>query len=180
MASVSLKEFKPTIFFLAKFVGLYIVLNLLYGFYITAYHPQPDPITRLASENSAFVLRLFGTDVTALDSPSKPTTSLVCDGKSIVSVYEGCNGINVIIVFLAFIIAFGPFNKKMVWFIPLGFLCIHLINLGRISLLFWVSVKLPHYMYFTHKYLFTAIIYVAVLMLWIWWVRISSVVKKQS
>jgi exosortase family protein XrtF len=180
MASISLKEFKPTIFFLAKFVGLYIVLNLLYGFYITAYHPQPDPITQLASENSASVLRLFGTDVTTHDSPSKPTTSLVCDGKNIVSVYEGCNGINVIIVFFAFVIAFGPFTKKMLWFVPLGFLCIHLINLGRITLLFWVSTKMPHYMYFTHKYLFTAVIYVAVLILWIWWVRISSVAKTQS
>lgn len=180
MASISLKEFKPTIFFLAKFVGLYVVLNLLYGFYITSYHPNPDPITTLASNNSAFVLRIFGTDVTAVDSLKKPTTSLVCDGKSIVSVYEGCNGANVVIVFLAFIIAFGPFTKRMLWFIPLGILCIHLINLGRISLLFWVSNSMPKYMYFTHKYLFTAIIYVAVLILWVWWVRISSADKKQS
>lgn len=180
MASISLKEFKPTIFFLAKFVGLYIVLNLLYGVYITTYHPQPDPITKLASNNSAFVLRLLGSDVSTIDSPRKPTTSLVCDGKSIVSVYEGCNGVNVVIVFLAFITAFGPFTKRMIWFIPLGILCIHIINLGRITLLFWVSNSMPKYMYFTHKYLFTAVIYVAVLILWVWWVRISAVEKVQS
>lgn len=180
MASISLKEFKPTIFFLAKFVGLYIVLNLLYGLYITAYHPKPDPATQLASEHSAFILRLFGTDVAANDSPVKPTTALVCGGKNIVSVYEGCNGLNVMIVFLSFVIAFGPFTRKMLWFIPFGFIGIHLINLGRITLLFWVSIKMPHYMYFTHKYLFTAVIYVAVLILWIWWVRISSVAKTQS
>jgi exosortase family protein XrtF len=180
MGSVSLKEFKPTIFFLAKFVGLYVVLNLLYGFYITSYHPSPDPVTKLASSNSAFVLRVLGTDVAIVDSARKPTTSLVCDGKSIVSVYEGCNGVNVVIVFLAFIIAFGPFTKRMMWFIPLGILGIHLINLGRITLLFWVSSSMPKYMYFTHKYLFTAIIYVAVLILWVWWVRISSAEKTQS
>jgi hypothetical protein len=30
---------------------------------------------------------------------------------------------------------------------------------------------MPRYLYFTHKYFFTAILYVVVFVLWIWWVR---------
>jgi exosortase family protein XrtF len=174
MKAFSFKEFKPTVYFLGKFVGLYIVLNLFYGWYITSYHPAPDPITQIVSGQSAGIVTIFGTEVTIRDSSTKPTTTLYCDGKRIISVYEGCNGINVMIVFIAFVIAFGPFGKKMLWFIPLGFVLIHLINLGRITLLFWVARNIPDYMYFTHKYFFTAIIYVAVLILWVWWVKISS------
>ncbi|HEY9005622.1 exosortase family protein XrtF [Ohtaekwangia sp.] len=173
MKGIQLREFKPTFFFLTKFVGIYLVLNLLYGFYITAYYPKPDPVTHIVSENSAALLRFIGLDVVTSDHPTRPTTALVYDGKSPVTVYEGCNGINVMIVFLAFTVAFGPIGKKMLYFLLLGFACIYLINLIRIILLFWVSRDLPHYMYFTHKYFFTAIIYVMVLILWIGWVRLS-------
>jgi exosortase family protein XrtF len=86
-------------------------------------------------------------------------------------VYEGCNGLNVMIIFVAFLVAFGPIGRTLAWFIPLGLFIIHLVNLARIGLLFWVSLYMPKYMYFTHKYFFTAILYVVVFVLWIWWVR---------
>ena len=71
--------------------------------------------------------------------------------------------------------AFGPVSNRMYWFIPLGLLVIHLVNLARISLLYFVSIRYPRYMYFAHKYFFTAVLYAAVFMLWVWWVRKYSV-----
>ena len=41
MKTLPLKEFKPTILFLVKFIGIYIVANLLYGIYVTAYATGP-------------------------------------------------------------------------------------------------------------------------------------------
>jgi exosortase/archaeosortase family protein len=58
----------------------------------------------------------------------------------------------------------------MIWFVPLGLAVIHVANLGRIVLLFLVSLYEPEYLYFTHKYLFTAFIYLFVFLLWILWV----------
>jgi exosortase/archaeosortase family protein len=75
------------------------------------------------------------------------------------------------IIFVAFLVAFGPMRKALLWFIPVGLLIIHGINLARIALLFWVSLYMPDFMYFTHKYLFTAILYVVVFLLWIGWVK---------
>ncbi len=74
------------------------------------------------------------------------------------------------IIYLSFLLAFGPYTKNMAWFAPAGVLAIHIANLARIVLLFWVTLYHPHYLYFLHKYLFTAIIYVAVFVLWIIWV----------
>jgi exosortase family protein XrtF len=165
-----IKEFKPTIFFLLKFFGLYIVGNLLYGWYVTSWYPQPDPVTRWVTSQSAMVLEGFGYETSVHDYPTKPTTYIEWNGKGIVSVYEGCNGLNVAIVFLAFLVAFGPFNKTLAWFVPLGLLIIHVSNLLRIILLFLVSIHMPNYFYFTHKYLFTAFIYLFVFLLWIGWV----------
>lgn len=57
---------------------------------------------------------------------------------------------------------------------PLGILIIHLINLGRIYLLFLVALYRPNYLYFTHKYFFTGIIYIAIFALWYIWIIITK------
>jgi exosortase family protein XrtF len=165
------KEFKPTIIFLIKFIGLYIIGNLLYGFYITYFEPRPDPVTHCVSRQVSALLTASGYETQIEDSNTKPTTFIIYQTKNILSVYEGCNGLNTMIVFLAFMVSFGPLQKKMFWFIPLGLLIIHIANLARVSMLFFVSAFLPHLMYFTHKYLFTAALYIIIFLLWIWWVK---------
>ena len=166
----SIKEFKPTLVFLVKFFGIYILGNLLYGWYVTAWYPEPDPVTNWVTEQSAGIIRVLGVEASAHDHHAKPTTYIALDEQAIVAVYEGCNGLNVLVVFLAFVLAFGPYTQRMAWFIPLGMLVIHLSNLLRIVLLFFVSLRMPDFMYFAHKYLFTAFIYFFVFALWIWWV----------
>ena len=116
------------------------------------------------------LLEAFGYETEVHDHPIKATTYIGWNGKGIVSVYEGCNGLNVAIVFLAFLLAFGPYEKKLVWYAVLGLLILHLSNLLRIVLLFVVSIQMPHFLYFTHKYLFTAFIYFFVFLLWLGWV----------
>jgi exosortase family protein XrtF len=173
MASVSYQEFKPTLFFLGKFLGCYIVVNLLYGIYVTSFLPGPDPATRWVSEQTAFVLTSCGYKVETSDHPLKPTTLLKYESRPVLSVYEGCNGINVMVIFLAFILAFGPIGKKMMWFIPAGILIIHLINLLRVGVLFFVAEYRPDAMYILHKYVLTSMLYVVAFLLWIRWVRLS-------
>lgn len=178
MKEFSFSEFKPTFFFLLKFIGIYIVANLLYGMFVTHYEPGPDPITANVAGQTAVVLEVCSWPVEVLDNEKRPTTELISENKRILSVYEGCNGINVMIIFVAFLVAFGPINKTLAWFIPLGLLILHVINLLRISLLFWVALYRPEAMYFTHKYFFTAILYVVIFVLWMIWVRKFSLMKK--
>jgi exosortase family protein XrtF len=168
---MTVKEFRPTIFFLLKFVGLYLVGNLVYGAYITSYHPRPDPVTHAVSIQTSGVLQAMGWSVTAADDPYKATTLLAYHEQDILAVYEGCNGINIMIIFVAFLLAFGPYKRALLWFVPLGLVIIHGMNLARIAGLFFVSRFLPGLNYFTHKYLFTAFLYVVIFVLWLYWIR---------
>ena len=177
MKGFSFREFKPTIFFLGKFLGLYIAGNLAYGLFVTAYEPRPDPATRTVSEQTGFVLTTCGWPVDVYDHHRKATSMLRYDDREVLAVYEGCNGLNTMIIFVAFIIAFGPINKKLWWFIPVGLLIIHLSNLLRITLLFFVAEYRPDFMYFIHKYVFTAILYLVIFLLWVWWVKRFAVSK---
>jgi len=171
--SLNWKEFKPTIFFLVKFVGFYVLLSVLYGLYIERSHPRPDIATISVTNQTATILRGLNWEVEARNHPFKPTKYITYQEQRIVSVYEGCNGLNVGIIFLCFLLAFGPINKNLIWFVPVGLLIIHLTNLGRIIGLFWIALNMPNAVYFTHKYLFTAVIYAVVFLMWVIWLRLN-------
>src|SRR5690349_2794862 len=123
------KEFKPAFLFLARFLGFYITGNLLYGFYITSLGPHPDWLTYTATHQTSVFLNWCGESTTADVNHYGPTVFLNIPGDTVLNVYEGCNGVNVMIVFVAFIIAFGGKLKAMPWFILSGLLIIHLANI---------------------------------------------------
>ena len=173
-----IKEFKGPILFIIKFLVLYLALNLGYGLFVNHYSPNPDPITFFVTQNTELLLNSLGYDTSSVQDITSPNVMLLEKGQAILLVYEGCNGINVFIIFISFILSFSQLKKSMLWFIPLGLLIIHFTNLIRISLLFYVTKQLPDYLYFTHKYLFTAIIYVIVFVCWYVW--ISKVNKYET
>lgn len=167
------QEFKPTILFVVKFLGIYLIGNILYGFYITSYYPTADPATEWVTKQTAGILNQIDPPVVAYKKANKAMV-IIKQVKPIVGVFEGCNGLNVVIVFLAFVIAFGPMHKSMIWFLPLGILIIHLTNIFRIGALFFISRDYPHQLYFFHKYFLTAFMYGVVFILWFVWLRLHK------
>lgn len=170
----NLKEFKPAIIFITRFLILYFVLNLIYGFYIESFD-QADSITYWVTNQSAQVIGWFYSGIYVTPDAVKSTVHIGNQVSDILSVYEGCNGVNVVIVFLSFLIAFPGRMIKLWWYAPMGIIIIHIFNISRIVFLYWVATSLPNLYYFTHKYLFTGIIYLAVFILWyIWVVKFQS------
>lgn len=165
-----LKEFKPALTFLGKFLALYFVGNILYGLYIESYEQRPDGITRMVTVQSAWFLDVAGYDTRIEEVPNAPKVSLMEAGDVVLNVYEGCNGINVIIVFIAFLFAFGGPVKSLAVFLPVGVLIIHFFNLLRIGLLFYLALNNSAQFYYYHKYFFTATLYFVVFGLWVVWV----------
>ena len=176
-----LKEFQPALRFVGMFVGLYLSLNVLYGFWINSYDQVADPATQWVTRQSAGWLRLAGEQVQTRAKVGKPTIAISRGEDAVVNVFEGCNGINVMIVFVAFVVAFGGATRKMMWFIPAGIVVIHLANLLRVGGLYLVAAYFAPYFYYVHKYAFTASIYVIVAVLWWWWIeRVNKVSLTRS
>lgn len=171
--SFNIQEFKPSIYFLLKFLSSYILLSIIYGLYIESVEPKPDHVTVVVTEQAAALVTALGWEAQTANHPTNPTTVIQYQNKAIVSVYEGCNGLNVAIIFISFMVALGPYNRKLIWFSLGGLVFIHIINLMRIIGLFWVVIYLPNALYFTHKYLFTAVIYIAVFLVWLLWIHIN-------
>ena len=176
-----LKEFRPSFLFLGKFLAIYFVFNIIYGLYVESFGNRADDITWWVSNQTVSILHSLGFDAGTRPLESDPKVVLLNGSDVVVNMFEGCNGINIMILFMAFIVAFPGKIKVMLWFIPVGFLIIHLANLGRIVLLYWIAGAKPDYMYFTHKYLFTASIYGAIFILWVVWVaKFSNISQKRE
>jgi exosortase family protein XrtF len=174
MKTISFEEFKPSIFFLLKFLGLYVIGNIVYGFFVHAWYPGVDPVTAWVTDQTSYLLTVGGWNTQVAEQSTKAIANILFEGRAILAVFEGCNGVNVMIIYVAFLLAFGPYTKQLVWFIPLGLMVVHAFNLGRIFLLFFVSIQMPKFLYFTHKYFFTAILYIVVFAMWVVWIRISK------
>ena len=169
-----MKEFKPLILFLARFLGTYIVLSLLYKLYLDQYLPfnNPDPITKFTSDTSAYFLNLFGHVSYSNISITRPWMRLVLDGQVASIVNEGCNAISVVIIFVSFIIAFYTNLKHTLLFILGGLITLFVMNISRIIMLNYIfRYHYEEYGKIAHDYLFPAIIYGTIVILWIIWVR---------
>lgn len=166
-----IEQFKPALLFLAKFLGIYILGNLVYGLWINQYYPQADPLTFQVSHQVAKIISAVDQPV-IIEGSSKARVTLIDEStqRSVINVFEGCNGANVAIVFLAFIVAYPGTWKRTLAFGSVGIVIIHLFNLARLWLLFHQAKINSIYFYYFHKYIFTAAIYFVVLFLWFLWV----------
>lgn len=165
-----IKEFRYALRFLGIFLGLYLVLNFIYGWWVESFE-QADPITWVSTRQAAWILQMKGEEVMVKHKENSRSVSLIREGDIVLNVFEGCNGVNVAIVFFAFIAAFGGRFLNFIWFVPLGLSIIYLANLGRLTGLYLVALNLPRYFYYIHKYAFTASIYIVVILLWLWWIE---------
>lgn len=167
-------KISPAIRFLMVFAGSYLLLNLGYGLYIESTYPSPDRVTAWVSRQVRGIALIFDRPTQLQVHAEKPTVVLSERGKTIVNIYEGCNGVNVAIVFVSFILAFGGRGSIMAWFLPLGLVLIHGVNVARLLVLYALSVNGSRYFYYFHKYLFTAIIFSFVFLLWYFWMRLNA------
>lgn len=167
-----MRDIKPAIRFLVIFVSSYLLLSLVYGLWIESLGNQPDFMTRMVSEQVAAFVRILGYPALVQQNLAAPTVFILQGDSIVLNVFEGCNGLNVMIVFLSFVLAFGGASwQRIVLFISGGAIAIHMANLLRLLWLYglsFVDMRLFHYF---HKYLFTAFIYLLVFVLWWFWIN---------
>lgn len=178
-----LRQYKPVIKFIATFLLVYGVLSLAYSYYLdaskgTVYYP--DYLTNLVANQSEILLDSFGYDSQVLPHPDEPSMKLLVNGKYVARVIEGCNGTSVIILFIAFVVAFAGRAKTTFFYILSGSVLIYTVNLFRIVIL---AIGLYHYPWrkeILHSVIFPGMIYGMVFLLWMFWVNRFSKIKKTN
>ena len=120
---------------------------------------------------SAFFLRLFGYVVDQDYMVNGCEARIVFAGAGAICIGSGCSGLELFLLFFGFIILMRGRLKDKMWFVPLGFLGILILNIIRIIVLSVIYYHAPQYLDFNHKYTFVIIVYGAIFGLWVLWVN---------
>ncbi len=168
---------KPIILFLVKFFISYFLLLGVYSFYLNKTQTKQEnlfscsPITKNVAEQAAKLMQYFGYDAQVMQHNKELSMRVLVSNQYVARVIEGCNSVSVIILFLAFIIAFKGSIKNTIWFGLLGALLIYVVNLIRIGILSVGLYRFPKQETLLHDLIFPAIVYGMVVLLWIIWVN---------
>lgn len=176
-----MKDFRPVVMFLAKFVVVLSLLTVGYNLYLHQFHKngKPDPVSHFITDCTVSAMNVAGMDAYQKDDQERPWIWMGADGKWLSYFNEGCNAISIIIIFSAFIIAFSTTWLKTLLYILFGTVIIQVMNVFRITLLNYILLHHEEYGEMAHDYLFPAIIYGTIVVLWILWIRFF-VIKKRS
>lgn len=158
------------------FIVIYVFFTLFYDIYLNYHFDRVDIFSSLVGQQAAQVLRWFGFNAVTADYNIEKSTHIIVGNIPCVRVIEGCNGLSVMILFVAFLFGFPGSWKHKIWFIPAGLLLIHLFNISRVAILCWTVYRFGETGYPIYKEMFTASIYVLVLAMWYLWVQKFSII----
>lgn len=146
---------------------LYAVI-LTVGFTILALRPVNDSVvnryTTFVAHEARLVLTLFGEDATVQGQ-------VLATPRFSVAIYNGCNGLEAILVFVCGVLAFPATAGRKALGVALGFVAIQVFNLVRIVALFYTGVFKPEWFGASHVFVWQSLVIVFAVALWVLWVQ---------
>ncbi|MFD2551941.1 exosortase family protein XrtF [Bizionia sediminis] len=176
-------KYKPVIRFISLFVLVYVLLSFLYKIYLQ-WQPVgpyfPDYLSYVVGKQSVSLLQDLGYNAAVIPHPNEASLKLMLNNVYIARIFEGCNGVSVISLFVAFIVAFSGKATVTFFYILSGSVLIYSVNLLRIVILTLGLYHYPQHKALLHEVVFPGIIYGLVCLLWILWVnRFSKIASKE-
>jgi exosortase/archaeosortase family protein len=159
----------PLTRFLMKVSAIYIIWYLIYDYYLLP-DGRLDAFLSLSGVNLAGgILNIFGWDIYS------EARVLAITGTNGVEIQNGCNGLELIGLYMGFIIAFpgGPIQKRMI-FLAGGILLLFVANVFRIMIFALSIYYVPTFWEQVHTYSSYFIFYPIVLTLWYIWTTFSD------
>ncbi len=101
-----------------------------------------------------------------------PERLIAIKGSGGVDIGEPCIGLGVFYMFISLTVAWKGLKRKQLWFIPVGLLILHLLNIARVSTLCLLSHYNRALLDFNHDFTFKIIIYSAIFGLWMYWIKL--------
>ena len=159
----------PLTRFLMKMSAIYIIWYLIYDYYLLP-DGRLDAFLSLSGVNLAGgILNIFGWDIYS------EARVLAITGTNGVEIQNGCNGLELIGLYMGFIIAFpgGPIQKRLI-FLAGGILLLFVANVFRIMIFALSIYYVPTFWEQVHTYSSYFIFYPIVLTLWYIWTTFSD------
>lgn len=175
MISELLGKYKKVVNFILVFSVVYFLFSILYNIYIANSNAiyYPDIVTYNVSWFTKEILGIWSYDIKIEPDVIYRSQKLYFNNKPLFNIVEGCNGLSVIILFSAFVVALKSKLFNTIGYILFGMVSLYFMNVIRLVLLALGYYYYPQQKHVMHDIFFPLIIYGLLLLLWIIWIKIN-------
>jgi exosortase family protein XrtF len=157
---------QPIKLFLLKVSTFYISWSLLYVFVLQPNRVVDAYLTRNLGALTATLMQLILPSHSVQVIHDALMSSLQIDGSFNIFILDGCNGLELYVLYVGFILCFPFKNNSTLKYIVLGLLSIFLLNLLRCTVLSYLKFHKVSYFDIIHHYIFTITVYSFICALW--------------
>lgn len=169
--------------FLAKGFALFLAWKLVYLLLLQPARIIDEPLTTFTADGTITILNHtmqpagFTTKAVVDEYNAdgelelQPASAIFYNNERVLSIADICNALELIVLYIGFIICFPAAIKRKILFITGGSIFICFVNMLRCAGLTWVFIRHPQYGDFSHHYLFTFIVYACIFLLWFWFTK---------
>jgi exosortase family protein XrtF len=162
----------PLLRFFLSYAVLFFIYSLYEKYSVTVGSVfDTDPITKVVARQASTVIRFFGYESHVIQSKYSLSMDLYIDESFVARVIEGCNAVSIMILFVAFMIAFAQKFKITALYTIFGLFVLHVVNITRIATLAIGIYEMPENSAFLHDIVFPAVIYGVTMTLWLVWIK---------
>ena len=163
-------------FFLIKLLVFIISWEVLYIFILKPRRIPDRLLTEWLTVCVTKVINLFFKFphiATWTNDPINDACLVQKHGRTILTIFDDCNGLDLFIIYLAFIVLLPYPTRRKVIFGTGGILAIFLGNIFRCVSLYWVYVHFRSSFDFNHHYVFTIVMYLIIFYGWVLYTKKS-------
>jgi exosortase family protein XrtF len=160
----------PFLRFALKAGALYLALYLAYVFFFKQFTRLDQDFIAFIISGAESILHALGYNTIQFHESGNEQV-IGIDGTTGIWVGPGCNALTLFALFSVFIICYPGSQRHKLWYVPIGIVLIHLLNIIRVVALTIIAFRMPSALDFNHTYTFTFIVYAFIFLLWMVWVN---------
>lgn len=179
--------------FLLKALLLFVLWKSVYLFYLFPTRLLDRPLTKIVGAHSACLLNIVNPTsqpytfqsqiaITQFEGEfqASPVNRIIRDDKSLVAIGDPCNGLELIALYLGFLIAISASLKRKFIFALLGSVVIYMVNVVRCTALSLMNVYSKTHFDLAHHYIFKIAVYAVIFFLWVYFMKGVSMKKASA
>jgi exosortase/archaeosortase family protein len=184
------EQFPPQVrIFLLRGLVLFGIWKFVYLFFWAQPRTLDGPLTNTVGSQSVWILNQIyqtkgfkATPVVAVtrmegDYQIAKVSKIDKDGKHLLNIADDCNGLELFILYVGFILSMPASVKRKVIYLIGGVFIIHLVNLLRCVGLSALLMHWDRYFDLAHHYIFKIMVYSTIFVLWVRFSNTLSVFK---
>ena len=162
----------PVKLFAKRALLLLAVWVLIYHVALKPYRIPDRLLSNATATSTAKLLSAWYEPATFMEKDG--WACVIINNTSIIRIGDPCNALDLMALYIGFILCIPTKAKRMLLFITGGIIAIFILNTLRCNALAWLAIHKNGWVDFAHKYAFTAIVYCAIFYGWIMYTNKSK------